>query len=85
MNINQGQITKRPKRQFTRKAKIAGELAAGSLGDIQSPKKAPFMGGTSFFKYRQWAAHTHTWLIGTDNAVCSQCGKLVPKAELTTP
>jgi hypothetical protein len=78
-NLNQGQISKRPKVQYTKKAKRSGELAAGSLGDLQPEKKPPATFRNGFFRWTPRKAHQHTWIYGTDNAVCTHCGHTIPK------
>jgi len=78
-------ITKRPKAQYTKKAKRSGELAAGSLGDLQPDKKPPADFHNGFFQYKPHKRHQHAWVYGTDNAVCTVCGHTVPKAQAQQP
>lgn len=70
-------LHKRPKRFYSRMAKVAGELKAGSIGDIVKPSSNDWR---DHFKCRPHARHEHVWLMGIQNAVCSVCGKTVPKS-----
>ena len=83
-NINQGQITKRPPR-LNRKRFARGDLSANSLGSIQPQKKPPAYCRNGHFQCLPRKHHEHTWLFGTDNAVCSLCGYTVPKAQIQNP
>lgn len=68
----------RPKRQYTRKAKVAGELATGGLADIQPITSKDWR---DHFEFHPTHLHVHKWLFGDMNAVCSRCGKTVGKHE----
>ena len=59
---------------ISRKAKLAGDLRAGSLGDLQ-PTKSLRNGG---FRFQQTTRHEHVWLQGEINRVCSLCGLTEP-------
>ena len=72
-------IQKKSRRFFTRLAKTSGELAAGSLGDVAKPSSEDWR---DHFQCTPSKRHEHIWLIGTQNAVCSVCGKTVPKHEV---
>jgi len=63
----------RPARALTRSAKASGALAASSLGSL-----LPSKGG---YRWKSCKGKPHAWLMGTDNAVCSVCGRTVPKGE----
>ena len=49
---------------------------AGSLGAIQPGKSNDWR---DHFTCTSRKRHQHSWLTGTDNAVCSRCGLTVPK------
>lgn len=66
------QITKRPPRCFTKLMKAAGDLKAGSLGDIAGGK-------TGHFTHAAWGRHEHTWIPGHEIEVCTKCGTTRPK------
>ena len=66
-----------------RNAKRNGGLAAGSLGDLQE-KKSPANFKNGHFRYTPAKVHIHRWLTGTDNSVCTECGKTVPKGKEET-
>ena len=59
---------------ISRKVKVAGELRAGSLGDLQPPKSLRNGG----FRFQQETRHEHVWLHGQINRVCSLCGLTEP-------
>lgn len=61
-----------------RNAKVRGDMAAGTLGDIQT-KKPPKDFKNGHFRWTPAKVHVHTWVFGTVNACCTQCGKTVPK------
>lgn len=71
-------IHKRPRKFYTRKAKVAGGLKAGSLGDIIRPSSDDWR---DHYECTPRKRHEHRWLTGTQNAVCAICGKTVPKNE----
>jgi len=75
MNQNQGSATKRAPRQFTRNNKASGDLVTWGLADMQPKKRAVR------FRCTPLKVHTHIWLFGTDNAVCTECGLTIPKAQ----
>jgi hypothetical protein len=60
-------------------AKTSGELAAGSLGEIVKPTSDDWR---DHFKCTPAKRHEHSWLFGTQNAVCSICGKTVSKDKI---
>ena len=64
-----------------RNAKVRGDLATGGLSTIII-KTPPSRYKNGFFKLMPHERHLHTWLFGTDNAVCTQCGLTVPKNEV---
>lgn len=49
---------------------------ADSLAAVQPAKSDDWRDHFSCTPYKR---HEHTWLFGTDNAVCSKCGLTVPK------
>lgn len=69
MNLNMGQITKRAPRQFTRRDKASGALAAGSLADLQTKKIDRL-----FHFPKAGKQHECTWISGAYVKVCTQCG-----------
>jgi hypothetical protein len=74
--LNQAQITKRPARYYSRRARASGVLAANSLGGI---KGAP----TGHFNRKYpCRAKPHSFLTGTDFFVCSKCGFTTPREHL---
>lgn len=72
-------LHKRPRKFFTRREKVAGALAAGSIGDIVKPSSNDWR---KHYQCTPHKRHEHSWLMGTQNAVCSICGKTVSKHEL---
>jgi hypothetical protein len=58
----------------------AGVYSAGSLGSIQKPKKDQkhFTNPKSCRVFDK-----HTWIIGESFAVCSTCGRVKPKQDIT--
>lgn len=73
MNLNQGQITKRPVRAITRLMKVNGSMRAESLGSVVES-------GTAGFRRKTACRFTHSFLQGTDGRVCSICGFYEPLA-----
>jgi hypothetical protein len=57
-------------RFVSRKAKVAGDLQACSLGDLQPPKLLRNGG----FRFQRNSRHEHAWLHGEICRVCSLCG-----------
>ena len=74
-------LTRRASGVITRSAKASGALAAVSLGELQ-PRKGGKNGSANHWKLR-CKGKPHTWLYGTDNAVCSTCGYTMLKAMAT--
>jgi hypothetical protein len=67
-----------PQQRFcARKAKVAGELRAGSLGDLQAVRKPP-KSKNGWFRFQLGTRHEHMWLRGEVNRVCSLCGLTEP-------
>jgi hypothetical protein len=73
-------LHKRPRKFFTRREKVAGALRAGSLGDVVAPSSKDWR---KHYACTPQARHEHQWLKGTQNAVCSVCGKTVSHQELS--
>jgi hypothetical protein len=75
-----GSNSRRANPVLTRAKKTAGALGASSLGQAVTS-------GTARFPRSTPCRDEHSWLFGTDNAVCSQCGTTVSKnlAQLTPP
>lgn len=73
-------IHKRSRKFFTRSEKVSGALAAGSIGDIVKPSSDDWR---KHYQCHPNKKHEHAWLFGTISAVCSICGKTVPKGEVT--
>lgn len=74
-------LTRKASGVITRSAKASGALAAVSLGALQ-PRRGGRNGTVHAHKDR-CQGKPHTWLYGTENAVCSVCGKTVPKGMAT--
>jgi hypothetical protein len=60
------------------KSIVRGAYAADSLGDSQPEKKHV----PQFRANANCKAGRHSWLFGTDCAVCSQCGETVDKTKV---
>lgn len=70
------QLSKRPPKFIGRRAKASRAFAASSLADIQPPTSNRHQ---DHFQARPWSSHEHTWIHGTAVAVCTKCGKTIPK------
>jgi len=53
----------------------AGLYAAGSLGSVQDKRSVGF-------RVRHCNHANHAWIFGDESAVCTKCGKTVPKGEV---
>ena len=73
---NQGQLAALPPKIIPRKVAVRNDLEVESLGDAQPKKKEHKWRGTCR------KTRPHTWLVGTDNAVCSRCGKTTRKSNV---
>jgi len=64
-----------PSQKFiSRKVKVAGELRAGTLGELQESGRAPKSRRNGWFRFLPETRHEHAWLRGEINRVCSLCG-----------